>query len=190
MKKFIIIFILLSLTACDIFNTRDAEDPEESRSNYTTPSEEKILIQNLVNSFSDKDANNYVKSFTDPAFSNKVFFFLPSSSALQTWSNIWIDWDVDKEFQYFQNLVNAAPEDLPVTLSFTNEYYNPLGDSLIYTAEYFISIPQLNNDPLNYSGNVKFGMVRDMRDTWAIYFWQDNAISDSQSWSDLKGTSY
>ena len=190
MKKLIIIFFLLSLTACDIFNTRDAEDPEESRSNYTTPSEPQILIQNLINSFSDKDANNYVKSFTDPAFSYKVFFFLPTSSALQTWSNIWIDWDVDKEFQYFQNLVNAVPEDLPVTLGFTSEFYSPFGDSLNYTAQYSISIPQLNDDPLNYSGNVKFSMVRDMRDTWAIYFWQDNAISDSQSWSDLKGTSY
>ncbi len=119
MKKLVTIFALLSLTACDIFTTRDAEDPEEGRSNYTTPSEPEILIQNLINSFSDKDANNYVKSFTDPTFSNKVFFFLPTSSALQTWSNIWIDWDVDKEFQYFQNLVNAAPEDLPIILSFS-----------------------------------------------------------------------
>jgi len=190
MKKFIIISVLFSLTACDIFNTRDAEEPEESRSNYTTPSEPEILIQNLINSFSDKDANNYVKSFTDPAFSNKVFFFLPTSSALQTWSNLWTDWNVDKEFQYFQNLVTAAPEDVPVTLGFTHEIYSPLGDSLNYTAEYFISVPQLNAEPLNYRGNIKFGMVRDMRDTWAIYFWQDNAISESQSWSDLKGTSY
>jgi hypothetical protein len=190
MRKIIIIFVLLSLNSCDIFNTRDAEDPEDNRSNYTPPSERKILIQNLVNSFSDKDANNYVKSFTDPAFSNKPFFFLPTSSALQTWSNLWIDWNVDKEFQYFQNLVTAAPEDLPVTLSFTNEIYSPLGDSSNYTAEYSISVPQLNAESLNYRGNVKFGMVRDMRDTWAIYFWQDNAISDSQSWSDLKGTSY
>ena len=190
MKKFITISVLLSLTACDIFNTRDAEDPEESRSNYTIPSEPEILIQNLINSFSDKDADNYVKSFTDPAFSNKVFFFLPTSSALQTWSNLWIDWNVDAEFQYFQNLITAAPEDLPITLIFSGEDYNPLGDSLDYTAQYSINIPQLNTEPLIYEGNVKFSMVRDMRDTWAIYFWQDNAISESQSWSDMKGTSY
>jgi len=190
MKNIIIILSLLLLTACDIFETRDAEDPEDSRSNYTTPSERKILIQNLVNSFSDKDADNYVKSFTDPAFSNKPFFFLPTSSALQTWGNLWIDWNVDKEFQYFQNLITAAPEDLPIILSFTSEIYSPLGDSSDYTAEYFISIPQLNAEPINYSGNVKFSMVRDMRDTWAIYFWQDNAISEAHSWSDLKGISY
>jgi len=190
MKTFILIFFLIPLTACDIFNTRDAEDPEESRSNYTIPSEPEILIQNLINSFSDKDANNYVKSFTDPAFSNKVFFFLPTSSALQTFSNIWTDWNVDKEFQYFQNLITAAPEDLPITLMFTNPDFNQLGDSLDYIAEYFISIPQLNEAPLNYRGNINLSMVRDMRDTWAIYFWQDNAISDSQSWSDLKGTNY
>jgi len=190
MNKFIIISVLLSLTACDIFNTRDAEDPEESRSNYTIPSEPEILIQNLINSFSDKDADNYVKSFTDPAFSNKDFFFLPTSSALQTWSNIWTDWNVDAEFQYFQNLITAAPEDLPVILSFTSEIYSRLGDSLNYNAVYSLNVPQLNAEPINYSGNIKFGMVRDMRDTWAIYFWQDNAISQSQSWSDLKGTSY
>jgi len=190
MKNIIIILSLLLLTACDIFETRNAEDPEKSRSNYTTPGEPEILIQNLINSFSDKDADNYVKSFSDPAFSNKVFFFLPTSSALQTWSNLWIDWNVDKEFQYFQNLITAAPEDLPITLIFTDEFYSPFGDSLNYTAGYSIDVPQSNAESLNYSGNIKFGMVRDMRDTWAIYFWQDNAISESHSWSDLKGISY
>ena len=132
MKKIVIIVSLLSLNACDIFTTRDAEDPENIRSNYTTPSEPEILIQNLVNSFSDKDANNYVKSFTDPAFSNKIFYFLPTSSALQTWGSLWREWNVDKEFQYFQNLINAAPDELPVTLIFTGEDYHPLGDSLNY----------------------------------------------------------
>ncbi len=190
MKKIFIIFSILTLTACDVFTTRDAEDPEDTRSNYTTPSEPEILIRNLVSSFSDKDANNYVKSFTDPAFSNKVFYFLPTSSALQTWGNLWRDWNIDKEFQYFQNLVNETPDELPVTLVFTNEVYNPLGDSLNYTAEYFISVPQLNTDPFNYRGNVEFGMIRDMRDTWAIYSWKDNVISESQSWSDLKGSNY
>jgi len=57
MKFIYLILIIVLINSCDIFETRDAQLPDEIRSNYTTPSERIILIQNLINSFSDKNTN-------------------------------------------------------------------------------------------------------------------------------------
>lgn len=191
MKYLVLILSLMFLVSCDIFNTRDAAEPDEGRSDYLTASEPGILIQNLMNSFSDKDVVNYKNSFVK-GFSDKVFSFLPSGTALLTYSNIWPTWDLDSEAEYFNNLNIAAPDDLPVrlTLSLSLESFGIiLGDSLKYTSEYSINVPQKNSDARNYQGNLEFSMTRDSRSVWVIYFWKDNAVGNNFSWSDLKGES-
>ena len=94
MKKLVFIMLLFSAVSCDIFETRDAEPPDQSRSNFQPATSPEILIQNLINSFSDKDAVNYQNTFiTD--LSNRVFIFVPSSTALSRFQNIWPTWNID-----------------------------------------------------------------------------------------------
>ena len=191
MKYLVFLLSLMFLISCDIFNTRDAAEPDEGRSDYLTASEPGILIQNLMNSFSDKDVVNYKNSFVT-GFSNKVFSFLPSGTALLTYSNIWPTWNLDSEVEYFNNLKITAPDDLPVTLTLSlslESFGIILGDSLKYTSEYSINVPQKNSDARNYQGNLEFSMTRDSRSVWVIYFWKDNAVGNNSSWSDLKGES-
>jgi len=191
MKHLVLILSLMFLVSCDIFNTRDAAEPDEGRSDYLTASEPGILIQNLMSSFSDKDVVNYKNSFIT-GFSDKVFSFLPSGTALLTYSNIWPSWDLDSEVEYFNNLKNTVPADSSVklTLSLSLESFGIiLGDSLKYTSEYSINVPQKNSVARNYQGNLEFSMTRDSRSVWVIYFWKDNAVGNNFSWSDLKGES-
>ena len=48
MNKIIsIILIALSFTACDLFTTRNAENPDQTRSNFQPPVEPAIVIENL-----------------------------------------------------------------------------------------------------------------------------------------------
>jgi len=191
MKHLVLILSLMFLVCCDIFNTRDAAEPDEGRSEYLTASEPGILIQNLMSSFSDKDVVNYKNSFIT-GFSDKVFSFLPSGTALLTYSNIWPSWDLDSEVEYFNNLKNTVPADSSVklTLSLSLESFGIiLGDSLKYTSEYSINVPQKNSVARNYQGNLEFSMTRDSRSVWVIYFWKDNAVGNNFSWSDLKGES-
>lgn len=191
MKYLVFILSLMFLISCDIFNTRDAAEPDEGRSDYLTASEPGILIQNLMNSFSDKDVVNYKNSFVT-GFSNKVFSFLPSGTALLTYSNIWPTWNLDSEVEYFNNLKITAPDDLPVTLTLSlslESFGIILGDSLKYTSEYSINVPQINSDARNYQGNLEFSMTRESGSVWVIYFWKDNAVGNNSSWSDLKGES-
>ncbi|MCH7721875.1 MAG: hypothetical protein IIC76_00850 [Bacteroidetes bacterium] len=191
MKYLVFILSLMFLISCDIFNTRDAAEPDEGRSDYLTASEPGILIQNLMNSFSDKDVVNYKNSFVT-GFSNKVFSFLPSGTALSTYSNIWPTWDLDSEEEYFNNLKNTAPDDSSVTLKLSlslESFGIILGDSLKYASEYSINVPQINSDARNYQGNLEFSMTRESGSVWVIYFWKDNAVGNNSSWSDLKGES-
>lgn len=186
MKLFFLILFAALINGCEIFETRDAELPDQIRSNYTTPSERTILIQNLIHSFSDRNTNNYTKTFSDPNLTGKLFFFYPSSTALRF--QIWENWNISDEIQYFNNLINDVPQSLPINLSFANENYGSvIGDSATYTAEYSIVVPQLNNESLIYAGNLKFSMFRDAGGVWSVYFWEDNAVQGSTSWSELKG---
>lgn len=184
--KIIVITILsfLIFESCDIFETRNPESPGDPRSHFNTPVEPKDVIDNLKYSFSDKNANDYKKNFSSGLpLVNRNFSFVPSGNVLAVFPN---DWDVDTEFQYFNNLITRTPQDLPLVLSFSNEAYDIRADSAIYSAEYFLSVPDLNSGSKIYEGNVKFMMKTDINNTWVIYFWEDIAKSDSKSWSELK----
>ncbi len=182
--KILLLSFLLSLAACDLFQVRDPEDPSETKSSFRVPVEPKDVIQNLINAFNDKNANDYKKNFsTGLPLVNRDFFFIPSGNVLSSFPT---DWYVDEEFQYFNNLITRSPQDIPITLSFTDEQYDIRADSTIYSAKYFLNVPALNSAPKVYEGSLKFTMTTDFNDAWVIYFWEDIAKQDYKSWSELK----
>jgi hypothetical protein len=184
--------MLFVMMGCDIFTTRDPEGPDQTRSNYVDAFERETVIQNLINAFADKNADDYLKSFSNLNFTNRPFFFVPSSTALTRYQTIWVDWNLTSEVQSFNNMINTVPDESPVILTLSTEQnsFSVLGDSLRYSSNYSISVPQRNSDPLIFEGNVEFSMIPDSRSIWVIYFWKDNAVGDNASWSDLKGSLY
>ena len=191
MKRWVIILLLFLAVSCDIFETRDAEIPDQSRSNYLPATSPEILIQNLIDSFADKNVVNYQNSFVT-GLSNRVFTFVPSSTALSRFQNLWQTWNIDAEVQYFNNMKTSVPDELPVLLSglsLSPESFSIFGDSLKYNSEYFISVPQSNSEPLIFQGNLELSMIN-VSTVWLVYFWKDNAVEDNPSWSDLKGSVY
>ena len=182
--KILLPILLISISACDLFQVRDPQVPTETKSNYRVPVEPKDVIQNLVNAFKDKNPNDYKMNFsTGMPLVNRDFFYVPSGNVLSVFPT---DWYVDEEFQYFNNLITRTPQDVPITLSFTDEVYDIRADSAIYSAKYFISVPILNSDPKVFEGSLKFTMTTDINAAWIIYFWEDIANQNSKSWSDLK----
>ena len=190
MKLLIYIFLVLFFTSCDIFDTREAEVPNQSKSNYVPAIDPETLVQNLINAFGDKDVVSYQNSFVT-GLSNKDYKFIPSSSASLRFQNIWSNWDVDDEILYFNNMKAAVPKELQISLSLSSspESFSRFGDSSKYTSEYKISIPQFSGDSLFYRGNMEISMTN-VNTVWMIYYWKDNAIEDRPSWSDLKGSAY
>jgi hypothetical protein len=188
-----IFFILLSLTACDLFTTRNAENPDQTRSNFQPPVEPAIVIANLKNSLSDKNVQNYIACFVDTIFADQNYYFSVSSEALTRYDIFLQGWGLNEERRYFSSVVNRVPVDFPISLTLSNENYSSLsGDSLIYSATYSLNLPISSGDPFpqNYAGNLQFNMLRDSRSEWVIYFWKDTKGETLPSWSELKGSSY
>jgi hypothetical protein len=181
--KILLPVLLISITGCDLFQTRDPQNPSEPKSSYRVPFEPAGVIDNLKNAFKDKNSNDYKMNFsTGMPLVDRNFFYVPSGNVLGFPS----DWAIDAEFQYFNNLITRTPQDIPITLSFTDEVYDVRADSAIYSAKYFISVPILNSEPKVFEGSLKFTMTTDINAAWVIYFWEDIAIQNSKSWSELK----
>ncbi len=185
MKIFLQISTLVFLLiGCDIFETRDPEFPSNTRSSYKTPVVPDDVIENLINSFSDKNSDDYKKNFAlGPPLVNRDFFYLPSGNVLSIFPN---DWNIDSEFQYFNNLVTRTSEDLPIVLTFSNEFFDLRADSSIYTADYFFTVADLTVGTRIFEGSLKFTMVTDINAAWVICYWEDVAKTGSTSWSELK----
>jgi hypothetical protein len=194
MKKiFLIILTILPLTSCDLFTTRNAENPDQTRSNFQPPVEPAIVIENLKNSLADKNVQNYIACFVDTIFADQSYNFSASSEALSLYQIFIQGWGLNEERRYFNSVTNRVPVDFPISLTLSNENYSSLsGDSLIYSATYSINLPISSGDPVpqNYAGNLQFNMLRDSRSEWVIYFWKDTKSEALPSWSELKGSFY
>ena len=192
MRKFLLIpFLSFLVISCDLFTTRDAEDPDQNRSNYQTPYSARTVVENLKNSLSDKNVQNYLSCFVDTLFADKEYSFSASSEALSLYQMQ--GWGVIQESGYFNAIITKVPKDFPISLTLTDTVYSSLGgDSLIYSASYILNVPFQSGDPypLNYSGILEFKLLRDERSIWAIYFWKDTKSQTLPSWSELKGSFY
>ncbi|MDR3667123.1 MAG: hypothetical protein P4L35_09790 [Ignavibacteriaceae bacterium] len=189
MKYFALIFFLLLMGGCDLFQTRDAQQPDQSRSNYQLAVTPDLLIQNLINSLNDLNLQNYLSCFSDTSFSGKQFLFLPSIEAIPLFPSS--PWDKKNESLYFNNLIGKIPTGLQATLVINNPSSSQVGDSLIYSASYTLNIPFFDASiPSLYEGDLKFSMVRDSRLVWTVYLWQDIKSTQYPSWSELKGRLY
>lgn len=193
-KKILSSALALSLVffySCGLTDTREAEPPGKPRSKFEQAVRAEIVLTNLVSSLQDKDVEIYLTCFSDSNFTDERFLFSPSAGAASQFPTLADMWDKKNEEQYFNGLKTRIPENTQITLILTNQNFNPLGDSLIYTASYTLSVPHNDtNIPVSYQGDLRFSMVRDLRSIWSIYYWVDIKRDDNPSWSELKGRFY
>lgn len=187
----IIYFILLALlfTGCELFETRDPEEPNSPRSDFVTPTQPSILFLNLSNSLKQKVVENYLQCFVDESFLQEKYRFIPSAGSINQFT-VLLDWDLDAERQYFNNLKSQTRDDSQIILELDNEISNTSADSAVYQYEYFLTVPILDKDPVVYSGNMLFTIKLDTRSNWVITRWEDLNKENFPSWSELKGQYY
>jgi len=177
------------LIGCELFTSRNAEQPNVPRSTFTPPVNPEDVISNLKNALNDKNVQNYIQCLIDSSNSNKNFQFIASGGTIFQGSD---NWTKKNEEQYFQNLIIKIPGDQSIVLTLNKESLSaPQGDSIVYTAEYTLSVP--HNDPkipVFFQGDIKLVLCRNNQSTWAISTWQDIKNSNVSTWSDLKGWFY
>jgi hypothetical protein len=189
MKSFlmIILFSVLSFSGCDLFSTRNAEDPTQPRSNLPQAFFRETLIENFIASYNNKTIYDYLNCFSDSLFTGKGFTFVASSEAASQYPALSQGWDLNSEERYFKN-IDAASQDIPINVILSNSSFSQQGDSLIYTASYSVTVPFTDPEITNnYSGDLIFYIIQDNNLIFRIYYWQDFKTGDLPSWSELKG---
>ncbi|HQF42209.1 MAG TPA: hypothetical protein PK073_04780, partial [Ignavibacteriaceae bacterium] len=98
MKKIVlIIFLSFVAVSCNLFDTRNAEEPDKGKSSFIPPVRAEDVIKNLKNSFIDKNVQNYIACFVDTLFANKKFSFSASSEAIALYQVFLQGWGLNEE---------------------------------------------------------------------------------------------
>lgn len=190
MKKIIALIMLVSLSSCDLFSTRDPELPTTSSNSQIPATTPDILFNNFKTSIEAKVLDNYLACFADPSFSSKKYIFVASAAATVQFP-VLSNWGIESERQYFNNLKSISLTGNSIILNLTNQVNTPLGDSSIYQLDYSLSITTKDQSITgDYKGTAQFKIYLDKRNQWVIGSWEDIRKSDQKSWSDLKGRLY
>ena len=181
--QFLFTFLMgLGLVSC--FNERSPKKPEEN-TDWISPTEPSILLENLKKSVTTLNFNNYTRCLQTSLFEFKADPTI-SANNLGLFSN----WTWDTETQFFNNLSQAAkPISLNNSLTFTNtRFINISSDSLEVTSDYTLSIyhQDMNYQTVTFSGLLSFQMKRNRQNEWQIVRWQDNKTKSIPCWTDLR----
>jgi len=181
-----LIFNILFISGCDIFQTRTPQQPQQEQSGFipaTTPDQ---VITNLENAIETESADNYLSCLSDPATGGRAFSFVPSSDVVQQFLSL--NWNRNSEYTYFKDLVAQSSKSATPVLTLSSQSpFQPLGssnDSVLFSANYVLQWPN-NMYPQQVQGSLQLHLGHNTGGIWSIYLWIDSQ-TDSLTWSDLK----
>ncbi len=181
-KVAILIFLGTILFGCDVFQTRNPEEPNSNGNTYIPATSPDILFNNLVNSFKEKVIENYIATIVDNATLEKKYIFVPAPGALSKFQGL-SDWTINSERLYFTNLISFAGKGQIIVQLF-NRSGNVQGDSATFSFDYVVNLPFEEN---TFEGSARFTLFLDNRNFWFITKWEDFEKAGFQSWSEIKG---
>ncbi len=188
-KYFTYLFIILLLVGCDLFSTRNPQEPDDSSMDFQPASTHYILFSNFNNSFTKLNVEYFSDCFAEDFQNNKNnFTFTPDADALARYGVLYSNWNRESEKQFLQGLHSSLPTgSLPILTWKTKKYDIITSDSAVFVGEYLIVLKQKDNDE-NYSGISRFVFARGNNGLWYINNWADfrNSSDSLPSWSILK----
>lgn len=173
--------VSLLLISCNLFQTREPENPVSGSNSLEQATSPGIVINNLQASFQQKNIQEYEKLFNDT-----MIVFAPTPSAAARYSVVFSSWNRSAESNYFRNMITAvgtssAPQ-LALTVVSTIQYQN---DSAHYTLDYTIFVPNAATN--QFTGRTDLVLSPNKNAIWSIYRWIDYETKKDSSWSELKG---
>jgi len=167
---------------------RDVEAPRNpSEDHYIIPTEASLVFDNLEGAFQYRDYTIYTRCLADSSLASRYFQFHSSPVKAIVFQQIGT---VQNEELYFRALLSACPSDsiLSLSLSLRDVPDNDDGDSVQYQIDYEIYAGHARHGiDHEFRGSGVFKLLRDSRNYWVIYDWQDIPQSGTTAtWSDLK----
>ncbi len=175
-SKILILALLLTVTGCGIFDTRDPENPAGTSNIWNPPANPRAVLDNISLFFASRDGVLYMKSFAQPGFADSVFKFQPDFSSPSYDSTLFSAWGYDNELQFILSIF--APDFLPVdsacSIIFNPENEPPGEFYPEYRENYIIELHHINPGlPLQFSGRADIRFDRNHNGDWVIIEWND-----------------
>lgn len=187
---FLLLSFLGGLTGCgELLGVRDPEPPDRPTESHWTPATTPpLVIENLKQAFLYREFETYMKCLSDTHNYNlPAFRFQPSTVSSIKYPGKFDAWSPADEQVWFQSLLAACPPDSLLNVTITeDEPFVESQDTVEYQFTYVLDVHHnREGPPTYYEGKGVFKMVRDSRNYWLIYFWEDISTGEP-GWTDLK----
>jgi hypothetical protein len=171
------------------FALRTPEKPESS-TGWTAPLQPQEVLDKLQNAVNDRNIDYYLRCFSDPAFTGRIYRFEPDPVTAAAHPEVFGAWSREKEQTVMQQAFSMTPKDSVCSLTWTASVREFIAsDSAVFVRRYRLALShRQQNLPRIYEGDAEFWMTEDRSGAWAIYRWIDNGLSGSPSWSVLKAS--
>ena len=186
-----ICFVLL-IQSCNLFKTRNPEEPIIDNNNGAYPPRTKaeVVISNFYKAVKEKNVDKYIDCLSDTLQNAKSEFYFLSASDASKYGDIFRNWNISGERQYFLTMINALGDNISPELDITGDRIDfSSSDSVIYIADYYLFVNHNNSTKINKaSGAFQFTIVPNNSGLWSISKWQDIAHPKDtlSTWSVLK----
>jgi hypothetical protein len=182
-RSFKLFFIILLITvACDWFNPRVSENPQEEETEWEEPTSPSKVITNLKNAFEGRNIMNYSSSLS----SNFVFFGDPADSTYVE-PGIFNDWNFSVEYDVVTNIFNTFNKN--IELYFEDSLKDSTGTDATFYKIYTMNL-EAPDSTVTAVGLAHFQLALDSTNLWSIVQWWDFRIDTIYiDWGILKARS-
>lgn len=178
-------FLLLVFAgfATGCLRTRDVEPPDQSSSDWISPTDYTILLDNLERSIGQKNVQNYLRCFRQDAFR-----FVPSTAVYTGNELLWDGWSWQDEQAWYSNVLENLGLSSGNSLEFREvDLQSFSSDSLRYIGEYDLRINHTDTSlTVHLRGQLEFLCKINTYNEWEITRWVDYETRLDSSWSRIK----
>lgn len=191
-RVIITIVLIIGLYGCDVFPTRQPEEPVNPGQSYLPATTQNLLLENFIKSINSADYNNYIKCFACKSSGQiKEFNFIPSGDVFNIYASLFQNWNYNEEIRNFKSVVSNINAESRPNLNLTDKSFSDVSaDSSVLTTDYELIIKfKQDNETKTYKGSLILNIYRESSGIWYISRWNDiqsKLYKDFFTWSNLK----
>lgn len=180
-KIYLWLFFALFLSAC--FKPREVEPPSASSSDWVSPTDYQILLNNLELAISQKNVQNYLRCFTPDSLR-----FIPATVVYTGSELVWDNWSLQDEQTYLEKTIQALSVQSGNYVEIDELTLQTFGsDSVVYNGTYNMVMNHSDTTlTTRFEGQLEFLCRINNFNEWEIRRWTDFETSQDSSWSRLK----
>jgi hypothetical protein len=183
-----IILALALLSGCDLFDTREPEQPDGGAGTWLQPDTPDRVVRNIQNAVAEMNVQNYLRSL------GPGFVFEPAVSARAREPSLWSGWAISEEETYFGRLAASSNFLSGHSLQLLDITENVVSDErFVLDANYILTVQHSRsadpeNVPTDFQGHLVWAIQRSSEGLWYLQSWTDQESANQASWSELKST--